>query len=252
MRVVVIALAMWLLSVSASYAQGYVYQPSGLEFVTTSPVEAGQTLRGLVLLPSGMLALAEVKVQELESDDMFTYWRGTYNRGIYYYDIYSGYWKPAPVEYRRAFLNFQGEVLEGWTRVFGNLVDYNHFFSQDGVLYKRVNVERNRHRKTNNRRKIVYTYFVNMETGERSDSGSLPYLVIGDANSDWLQEQMRKQEELYRSIVREDPAYPNWRSEAFIAPNEVVVANGQADNDQLNLLQLIEQETGGVQVQGEN
>jgi hypothetical protein len=251
MRVAVLVLAIWLCSMSAVLAQGYVYQPSGLDFVSTTPVEAGQTVRGLVMLSTGMLTLGDVAVQEQESDDMFTYWRGTYNRGTYYYDIYSGYWKPGPVEYKRAFLNFKSEVLEGWTRVFGGLIDYNHFFSQDGVLYKRVNIERNRHRKTNKRRKIVYTYFVNMETGERSDSGSLPYLVIGDVDRTWLEEQMRKQEDLYRLIVREDPAFPNWRVEAYEAPSEVVVANGQPDAEQLNLLQLIEQETGTVKVEGE-
>lgn len=252
MRVLFAACALWLGLAGAAWAQGYVYQPSGLGFVSTEPVAAGQSLRSLILMPTGLITLGEVYVESQVSDDMFTYWRGTFNRGTYYYDSYSGYWKPGPVEYRRAFLSFQGSMVEGWTRVFGSLVDYNNFFGQDGVLYKRVNIERNRHRKTNNRRKIVYTYFVNMDTGERSDSGSLPYLVIGNADKDWLDEQMRKQEDLYRSIVREDPAFPDWRSEAFQAPTEVVVANGKADSDQLNLLQLIEQETGAVQVEGSN
>lgn len=252
MRVVIAVCALWLMLGGAALAQGYVYQPSGLGFVSTEPVSSGEYVRSLILMPTGLITLGEVYVDGQESDDMFTYWRGTFNRGTYYYDAYSGYWKPGPVEYRRSLLTFQGEVIEGWTRVFGSLVDYNNFFGQDGVLYKRVNIERNRHRKTNNRRKIIYTYFVNMETGERSDSGSLPYLVIGDASKDWLEEQMRKQEDLYRSIVRQDPAFPDWRSEAFTAPEEVVVANGKADAEQLNLLQLIEAETGAVDVQGGN
>jgi hypothetical protein len=238
-----------LLLPAAAYAQqGYVYQPSGLGFVSREPIEAGQRVQGLILQPTGLLSLGELNVQGQESDDLFTYWTATYNRRSYYYDIYSGYWKPGPVSYRHATLNFSGDLLEGWVRVFGGLVDYNNFFGQDGVLYKRVNIERNRHRKTNNRRRIVYTYFVNMQTGERSDSGSLPYLVIGDVSKDWLQEQMSKQEELYRSIVREDPAFPQWQVEAFVAPGEVVVANGQPDAEQLSLLQLIEQTAGPVQV----
>lgn len=251
MRVLFTACALWLALGTAALAQGYVYQPSGLGFVSTAPVEAGQTVRGLILLPTGMISLGDVKVSGQESDDMFSYWRGTFSNGAYYYDSYSGYWKPGPVQYRRGALNFQGNTVEGWVRVFGGLIDTNNFFGQDGVLYKRVNIERNRHRKTNNRRKIIYTYFVNMDTGERSDSGSLPYLVIGDAGKDWLDQQMQNQEELYRSIVREDPAFPQWRSEAFQAPSEVVVANGQADAEQLNLLQLIEQEAGPIQVQSE-
>jgi hypothetical protein len=249
MRILFVACACWLLLAGTALAQGYAYQPSGLGFVATEPVAAGQSLRSLILMPTGLITLGDVYVESQESDDMFTYWRGTFNGSTYYYDSYSGYWKPGPVEYRRAFLSFQGATIEGWTRVFGSLVDYNNFFGQDGVLYKRVNVERNRHRKTNNRRKIIYSYFVNMDTGERSDSGSLPYLVIGDVDKEWLDEQMSKQEALYRSIVREDPAFPNWRVEAFEAPTEVVVANGKPDAEQLNLLQIIEKETSSVKVE---
>ena len=250
MRVLFAACALWLALGTAALAQGYVYQPSGLDFVSTAPVEAGETVRGLILLSTGIITLGDVKVQGQESDDMFTYWSGTYNRGTYYYDTYSGYWKPGPVQYRRGALSFQGDAIEGWVRVFGGVIDTNNFFGQDGVLYKRVNIERNRHRKTNKRRKIIYTYFVNMETGERSDSGSYPVLVIGEAGQEWLDQQMQNQENMYRLIVREDPAFPKWRTEAYQAPSEVVIANGQADAEQLNLLQQIEQETGPVQVEG--
>jgi hypothetical protein len=249
MRVLFAACALWLALGTAVWAAGYVYQPSGLGFVSTAPVEAGQTVRGLIMLPTGIITLGDVKVTGQVSDDMFTYWSGTYNRGTYYYDSYSGYWKPGPVEYRRGALSFQGVAVEGWVRVFGGVIDTNNFFGQDGVLYKRVNIERNRHRKTNSRRKIIYTYFVNMDTGERSDSGTFPTLVIGEAGKEWLDQQMKNQEDMYRSIVREDPAFPKWRTEAYTAPSEIVVANGQADAEQLNLLQQIEQETGAVKVE---
>jgi hypothetical protein len=231
--------------------QGYVYQPSGLDFVGTAPVKAGETLTGLILQSTGFITLGDVLVQGQDKDDLFAYWVGTNRGNAYYYDSYSGYWKPGPMTYRRAKLSFQGETIEGWVRVFGNRLDYNHFFGQDGVLYNRVNVERHRTRKTNRQRKIIYTYFINMQTLERSDSANLPYIVIGSGSEDFYRQQMAQKEDQFRLILRDDPAFPNWQVEAFTPPSQVVIANGQATADELTLLQAAEQESGTLQVESQ-
>jgi hypothetical protein len=93
------------------------------------------------------------------------------------------------------------------------------------VLYQRINVTRGRTRDTNRRRQTVYTYFVNMETGARSDGEGLPYRVLvgePEAAAQLIEQQMAAQETKLEELVADDPAYPQWETEAFEAPSEVV------------------------------
>ncbi|MCH8967610.1 MAG: hypothetical protein IIA66_00645 [Planctomycetes bacterium] len=238
----------------AAFAQtGYVYQPSGIEFESSAPLARGETVQGLILLDNGMTALGGLYVEGVVTDDLFTYWVGSYGGDYYYYDVYNKYWKPGPVTYYRASLSFQGEQVSGWTRAFGPHIDYGNFFGQDGVLYKRINIERNRRRNTNRRRQIVYTYFVNMATGERSDGEGLAYRVIvdGGAAVELIEQQIKTQEEKLAAIVEENPAFPMWEVQAFVAPEVIAVPDTIPHTGEQNLLELIESEIGPLSVEGE-
>jgi len=250
MRYILLGLTLAIALAGNAWAQGYEYQASGLEYQATTPVEAGETVTGLIRLPSGMTALGPVKVEDVYYDDLFAYWAGDYGGSLYFYDIYSGYWRPGPVGYEYANLNFQGENVEGWVRAFGNTVDYDNFFGRDGVLYKRINVTRNRTRNTNRHRQIVYTYFVNMATGARSDGEGLPYTVIGDTEvaAELIEEVMLARESQLANIVDEDPAYPHWEAQAFDLPAEVAAPETVHATDEANLLDLIEDEIGPLSV----
>jgi hypothetical protein len=245
MRALILGFALSLALATAALAQGYEYQPSGLEYQPTVPVEIGETVQGLIRLDSGMIALGQIRVEDVYYGDMFAYWLGNYQGGAYYYDRYSGYWKPGPVSTQYATLNFQGETVEGWVRVFGPFIDYDHFFGRDGVLYQRVNVTRARTRDTNRRRQILYTYFVNMETGERSDGEGLPYRVLtGDPEvvQDLVEQQMEAHETKLAEIVEDDPAYPQWETEAYEAPVEIVSPTTVPATGENTLLELMEGE----------
>lgn len=225
--------------------QGYTYQPSGLELDTTAPIEAGQSVKGLILMNNGMTALGDVYVEGLYRDDLFAYWEGSYQNAYYYYDIYSGYWKPGPVSYLRASLDFQGETAEGWIRSFGGYYDADHFFGQDGVLYKRIKIMRNRTRDTSRRRQVVYSYFINTQTMERSDSEAAAYRYIGNEPSSIVQSQAEEQEEKLAEMVEADPAFPMWEVEAFQPPSEVVTPEG-VPIDGPTVLELVEEEIGPI------
>ncbi len=243
MRILIVSMILMAGLTASAMAQGYTYQPSGLEFQTTVPVEAGQSVKGLILLPGGMTGLGDIYVEGTYTDDLFTYWEGTYNGGYYYYDIYSCYWKPGPISYLRANLDFQGTNIEGWIRGFGSYYDADHFFGQDGVLYQRINITRNRTRNTSRRRQIIYSYFVNMQTLERSDSGAPAYRYIGQEPDIIFQSQIEAQETRLDEIIKDDPAYPQWELEAFDAPSQVVTPDG-IPSDSPSLLQMIEGEIG--------
>jgi hypothetical protein len=251
MRNALVILLLTLGVATAAWAQGYEYQPSGLEYQPTVPVEAGQTVQALIRLPSGLTGLSQMQVDGVHYDDLFAYWQGTYNGDTYYYDIYSGYWKPGPVQYSHATLDFQGTAIEGWVRVFGPYPDYSHFFGRDGVLYKRINITRARTRDTNRRRQIIYTYFVNMATGERSDGEGLPYRYIGDAGvaTEVVEAQMEARETQLADLVEDDPAYPNWEVEAFVPPEEITAPVTIPGTGEQSLLALIEDEVGPLQIE---
>jgi hypothetical protein len=228
-------------------AQG-AFAASSVFFDPAAPIAAGETLKALIQQNNGLTALGDIKVTGTVSDDMFTYWAGTWNGGRYYYDEYTTYWRPGPVSYLHSNLNFQGKNVEGWVRQFGNYRDYNNFFGSDGVYYKRIIIKRNRTRNTNKRRQIMYSYFINTQTLQRSDSGAPPYLVIGGANGDFVKAQMKSKEQVFQQILDANPAFPKWKADAFVAPKTVIVHNGAPEVADDNLLQLIENEIGPISV----
>lgn len=250
MRGFVIGMVLAVALAGSALAQGYQYQPSGLEWTGREPAAVGETVRGLLRMNTGVVGLGDVYVEDVYADEMFAYWVGTSGGQTYYYDRYSGYWKPGPITYRHSTLNFQGDNIEGWVRQFGSYLDYDHFFGGDGVLYKRINIERNRRRNTNNRRQVIYTYFVNMDTGERSDSEALAYRVIGDVGvaREVIDQQVKQQEEALAKILAENPAFPNWQTEAFDPPAEVAVPEGNPQQSDPTLLQLVEGQIGPLSV----
>ncbi len=248
-KLAILAVAAALLWALPAYADSVFFTPD-------TPIEAGVKIKGLIRQPSGLTTLADVYVEGTFEDDMFTYWVGSLNGQYYYYDIYSTYWLPGPVSYLRSTLDFQGEKVEGWVRQFGGdkglaYPDYNHFFGSDGVLYKRIVIERNRTRGTNKRRKIIYSYFVNMQTLERSDSQAPSYLVIGNGDAKLVSEQMNRKEQIFAQIIRELPAFPLWQTTAFEAPDKIVVHNGAVENDD-NLISLSKSDMGSLEIEGEN
>ncbi|MCB1219836.1 MAG: hypothetical protein H7A35_09655 [Planctomycetales bacterium] len=252
MRILIAAFVlMFAMSTSAFAQAGYIYQSSGLEWVGTAPVQAGDTMKALITLYNGQTAIGDMYVNGWYQDDLFGYWEGYYNRDPYYYDVYSGYWKPGPVNYRYANLTFQGEVLEGWARQFGQVIDYNIFLGRDGVLYKRMQIKRNRHRNSNRRREVVYSYFLNTETGERSDGGALPYRVITGNADDvvaLINQQITDNNTVLSNYIKDNPLFPQWQTEAFVAPQEVVVASSIPRSGELSLFELIEGEIGPIEV----
>ncbi|MBN2082603.1 hypothetical protein JW859_10420 [bacterium] len=250
MRAILIAMVLACAIASAAFAQGYEYQVSGLEYQPTVPVNVGESVQSLIRLETGLLALGQVYVEDVFYGDMFAYWMGSFNGQTYYYDNYTGYWKPGPVGTTYATLNFKGEVIEGWVRYFGEFTDYDHFFGSDGILYKRINVTRNRTRNTNRRRQIVYTYFVNTQTGERSDGEGLPYRVIGDEDAavELVEQQMEAREAQLADIVDGDPAYPQWEVTAFEPGEEIVSPTTVPGTGEQTLLDLIETEVGPLTV----
>jgi hypothetical protein len=246
-----ITLAFAVAASGAALAQtGYTYQSSGLEYTGEVPVEAGQVVRGLIQLNSGMIALGDVKVEGLYADDLFAYWGGIFNSEPYYYDVYSRYWKPGPITYTHATLNFQGQLIEGLVRSFGRFSDYDHFYGSDGVLYQRVNIYKRHRRRDSARRTIAYTYFVNMQTGERSDGEGPAYTVIGDPEvaAQVIEEQRTQQEEALRTIVENNPAFPMWQLNAYDAPEVIPVPAVDPNEEQPTLMQLIEEEIGPLTV----
>jgi hypothetical protein len=252
MRILIAAFMLLLTLSSGAFAQaGYIYQSSGLEFVGTSPVQAGETVKGLLTLPNGMTGLGDIYVNGWYEDDLFGYWEGIYNNYYYYYDTYSGYWKPGPVGYRYATLEFQGILLEGWARQFGKVVDYNVFFGRDGVLYKRMNIKRNRRRGSNRRNEVIYSYYLNTETGERSDGGALPYRIIsGNAEgaAQLIEQQISDQEAILKDFIADNPLFPQWQREAYVAPQEVIITTGIPRDGELSLYEMIEGEIGPIVV----
>ena len=253
MRNILLGLTLALALVGGAWAQGYEYQASGLEYQATTPVEAGETVTGLVRLVNGMTGLGKVYVEDVYYDDMFAYWVGTFQGDTYFYDVYSGYWMPGPVSYVYANLDFQGTNVEGWVRSFGDRIDYGNFFGRDGVLYKRINITRNRTRDTNRRRQVIYTYFVNMQTGERSDGEGMAYRVIGDEEvaAELIEEILVARETQLADIVEDDPAYPMWEVRAFDPPAEVIVPDTITATGEQNLLELIEDEIGPLTLEPE-
>ena len=92
---------------------------------------------------------------------------------------------------------------------------------------------------------MIYSYFINTQTMERSDSAGPAYRYIGDDPSVIVEGQVAAQEDRLERIIEDDPAYPMWETTAFEAPEEVVTPEGIA-SDSPSLLQMIEGEIGSL------
>lgn len=230
-------------------AQGYEYQASGLEFEPTVPARAGETVQGLLKMDNGFTALGDVKIADVYYDDLFAYWVGLFDGKYYLYDQYSGYWRATPVAYQHAKLDFQGEIVEGWVRNFGNWTDRDHFFGRDGILYKRINILRNRTRDTSSRRRVVYTYFVNTATGERSDGTGRAYTIIGDEDVaiELVEQAEQDGEQQLEAVSSDNPAYEDWRANGHEVP-EMLGIPGEIDTENGSVMDLIEEEIGPLTV----
>jgi hypothetical protein len=208
------------------------------------PVSVGEKVFGIIVYPTGMYTVGKVQVVGSVSDDMFSYWEGSYKGDYYYYDPYSNRWMSGPVSYRHATLAFNGESVEGWVRDFGGLPDYNHFFGNDGDLYKRINVfKRNRgDRKIKTR--IVYTYFRNLRTGERSDGGKFPHIQVTGATVEYINQESRRQEDNIQLLLDAVPSLADWREAAQTLPEKVDAPQTLPKTEDPSLAQLITKELG--------
>lgn len=212
------------------------------------PIRAGEKVFGIIVYPSGMYTVGKVEVEGAVSDDMFTYWEGTFKGDYYYYDPYSLRWMSGPVSYRHASLAFQGKTVEGWVRDFGGLTDYNHFFGDDGDLYKRVNVFKRNKSDRKIKTRIVYTYFKNLRTGERSDGGKFPHLQITGATVEYVNEESRRQEDNIRLLLQAEPELADWRRAAQNPPSQVDAPQQLPKTEDPSLAQLITKELGPLSV----
>lgn len=212
------------------------------------PIRAGEKVFGIIVYPSGMYTVGKVQVEGTVSDDMFTYWEGTFKGDYYYYDPYSLRWMSGPVSYRHATLAFQGQTIEGWVRDFGGLTDYNHFFANDGDLYKRVNVFKRNRSDRKIKTRIVYTYFKNLRTGERSDGGKFPHLQITGATVEYVNEESRRQEDNIQLLLKALPELANWREAAQNPPTRVNAPQDLPKTEDPSLAQLITKELGPLSV----
>jgi hypothetical protein len=242
MRAMIATLFAFVLLSSAAFAQ--VQPVSG----NTVPVEAGKRVFGIIVYPSGMYTVGNVMVEGSIQDDMFAYWEGSFEGAYYYYDPYSMRWMPGPVSYTRASLAFQDGYVEGWVRNFGGLMDYNNFYGNDGDYYKRVNIYKRNKNKKHIKGRVVYTYFRNVRTGERSDNGKVPYIKIEGADVKFVNEESRRQENHIQLMVEATPELGEWQETARELPNKVDAPKSLPTEQDPSLMQLIEKELGPLKV----
>jgi len=158
---------------------------------------------GTVRMDNGFYLYTRVYPISIVGDQFFEYWAGESEGRAVLFDSLGQIWYPAPVQYERTKIIFRWEELEGFVRVWGNtipFIDGNYFFGIDGMTYKLVKKYKRTGPAGNRHRKLKYSYYENMVTGERSD---------------W---PPRTDEEAYyyQSLIRESAkeAFPNWYSEA--------------------------------------
>lgn len=212
------------------------------------PVKTGDKVFGILVYPSGMYTVGKVQVEGTVSDDMFSYWEGSFKGDYYYYDPYSLRWMSGPVSYKHASLAFQGDTVEGWVRDFGGLTDYNHFFGNDGDLYKRVNVFKRNNSDRKIKTRVVYTYFKNLRTGERSDGGKFPHLQVSGATVEYINEESRRQEDNIQLLLDAEPELADWRAAAQSPPSQVDAPQQLPKTQDPSLAQLIAKELGPLSV----
>lgn len=158
---------------------------------------------GTVRMDTGFYLYTKVYPISIVGDQFFEFWAGESEGRAVLFDSLGQIWYPAPVQYERTTIIFRGGELEGFVRVWGNtipFIDGNYFFAIDGMTYKLVKKYKRTGLAGNRHRKLRYSYYENMVTGERSD---------------WLP---RTEEEVYyyQSLIQESAkeAFPNWYSEA--------------------------------------
>lgn len=245
LRIMAGALALILLLATSALAQG-----GASIFESTTPVRIGDSVRGMLLYPMGTMGIATVDVTGLYPDDMTTYWMGTHFGQNYVYDPYSAFWKPVPVDYQFATLEFQERQLEGWVRYFGGRMDRDVFIGRDGMIYKRVNITKKQRRGSRNRVRVLYTYFLNLSTLERSDGRFVPYYGMTEEDQQLVKEQSAAEEAALAQQAAAHPAFPRWDGAGAIGPpapavSEIVTVPAEpTEAQQRSLAELIEDEVG--------
>lgn len=158
---------------------------------------------GTVRMDSGFYIYTKVYPISIVGDRFFEFWAGESEGRAVLFDSLGQIWYPAPVQYERTSIIFRGEELEGFVRVWGDVIpfiDGNYFFGIDGMTYKLVKKYKRTGPAGNRHRKLRSSYYLNMVTGERST---------------WFP-RTEEEQYYYDSLIRESAkeAFPNWYSEA--------------------------------------
>ena len=237
-RMIALTLGCWLLISSAALAQGSTI------FSSTTPVAVGDSVKGMVLYAMGTSGINTVQVTGYYPDDMTTYWQGTVLGNSYVYDPYSGFWKPTPVSYQESTLQFQDKSLEGWVRSFGNRMDTNLFIGRDGDIYKRINITRKIRRGQRSRVRVIYTYFLDLRTLERSDGKFASYYGMTQDDQDYVVQQGELQQQALAQKAAADPAFPQWQLQKGKDPSPDVVTVGDQPTEaqDKSLAELIDEQ----------
>jgi len=155
---------------------------------------------GTVRLDNGFYIYTKVYPVSVVSDQFFSFWAGeAEGRGVLL-DPFSQIWYLAPVQYQRTAIVFRGEELEGFVRVWGNVMPYidgNYFFGVDGMAYKLQKKYRRSGPAGKKKKRLIYSYYENLVTGERSD---------------WLP-RTEEEQKYYESFLRTGEggaAFPLW------------------------------------------
>lgn len=253
LRIAALALSLGLAGTSLALAQG----GNTTIFSSTQPVHVGDVVRAMELYPIGTTGIATIKVKGYYPDDMTTYWSGREwrpGRGLgdpgqdigpeLVYDPYSGFWKPAPVSYTASTLQFKDQTLEGWVRTFGNRMDRNVFIGRDGDVYRRVNITRKIRRGQRSRVRVMYTYFLNLRTLERSDGRQESYYGMSADDQAYIKQQGAAEEAALAQRAAADPAFPQWTLQKGQdpSPDVVTVPNQPTEAQDKSLAELIQEQ----------
>ncbi len=158
---------------------------------------------GTVRLDNGFYLYTKVYPISVVGDQFFDYWIGDSDGRAVLFDSLGQIWYPAPVQYERTKIIFRGEKLDGFVRVWGDVIpfiDGNYFFGIDGMTYKLVKKYRRTGPAGKKKRRVKYSYYENMVTGERSD---------------WPP-RTEEEQYYYKSLIQESAkeAFPYWYSDA--------------------------------------
>lgn len=154
---------------------------------------------GTVRSENGFYTHTKVYPLEVIEDQFFRYWVGRAEGRVFLYDPFKQMWYPPPVQYMRTTLQFRGQPVEGFVRVWGRnyqFLDKNCFFGVDGVVYEQHNKYRRVGPAGRKHRRLVRSWYVNTLTGEQSD---------------W-EPRTPEEEQAYTAQLRALPqdAFPRW------------------------------------------